>query len=62
MNNIIDNKKCTILQHVYDLKTTHVEPDIISNVLADIDAEYGNIEKMTIMWGKVNKYLSMTIE
>ena len=43
MNKIIDNKKCTILWHVDDLKTSHVEPAVVSSVLADIDAEYGKI-------------------
>ena len=45
MNKIIDNKQCTILWHVYDLKISHVDPTVISSVLADIDAEYGKIEK-----------------
>ena len=62
MNKIIDNKKCTILWHVDDLKTSHVEPAVVSSVLADIDAEYGKISKMTIMRGKAHKYLGMTID
>ena len=45
MNKIIDNKQCTILWHVDDLKTSHFDPVIVSSVLADIDAEYGRIEK-----------------
>ena len=49
MNKIIDNKQCNILWHVDDLKTSPVDPDIVSRVLADIDAEYGKIEKTTIM-------------
>ena len=61
MNKIIDNKKCTILWHVDDLKTSHVDPAVVSGVLADIDAEYGNIEKMTITRGKVHIYLGITI-
>ena len=48
MNNIIDNKQCTILWHVNDLKTSHVDPVVVTIVLADIDAEYGKIAKMTI--------------
>ena len=62
MKNIIDNKQCTILWHVDDLKTSHVDPAFISSVLADIDTEYGNISKMTITRGKVHKYLGMTID
>ena len=61
MNKIIDDKKFTILWYVNDLKTSHVNPAVISSVRADIDAEYGNIAKMTITRGKVHKYLGMTI-
>ena len=62
MNKIIDNKKCTILCHVKNLKTSDIDPAFVYSVLADIDAEYGNITKMTIMWGKVHKYLGITID
>ena len=48
--------------HVDDLKTSHVNPAIISSVLADVDVEYGKIAKITIMQGKVHKYLGMTID
>ena len=61
INMIIDNKKCTILWHVDDLETSNFEPAIVSRILADIDAEYGKIAKMTITQGKVHKYLGMTI-
>ena len=62
MNKIIDNKQWTILCHVDDLKTSHVDPAVVSSVLYDIDVEYGKIVKMTIMQGKVHKYLRMTID
>ena len=38
MNKIIDSKQCTILWHVDDLKTSHVDPAVVSRILADIDA------------------------
>ena len=62
MNNIVYDKKGTILWHVYDLKTSNVDPAVISRVIADIDAEYGKIAKMNITRGKVHKYLRMTID
>ena len=40
---------------------SHVDPDIVSSVLADIEAEYGKIAKTTITRGKIHKYLGMTI-
>ena len=62
MNKIIQYNQCTTLWHVDDLKTSHVDPAIISSVLADIYAEYRKISKMTITRGKLNKYLRMTID
>ena len=35
---------------------------LFSSILSDIDVEYGKIAKMTIMWDKVHKYLSITID
>ena len=55
MNNIIDDKQCNILRHVNELNTSHVEPAVISRVLADIDAEYEKIAKMTITKGQSAK-------
>ena len=60
MNKIIENKQYTILCHVDDLKTSHVDPTVVSSVISDIDAEYG--KKMTTTRGKVHKYLGMTID
>ena len=62
MNKIIDNKQCTILWNVNDLKTSHIDPAVVSSVIDDIDAEYGKIAKMTIRRGKVHKYFGMTID
>ena len=45
MNKITDGNKCTILWHVDDLKTSHINPDVIYRVLSEIDAEYGMICK-----------------
>ena len=61
MNKIVTGKQCTIIWHVNDLKMSHVDSDIVSSVLADIDTEYINIEKITITWGKIHKYIGMTI-
>ena len=36
MNKIVDSKQFTILWHVDDLKTSHVDPAVVYRVLADI--------------------------
>ena len=40
----------------------HVDSKMVSSVLADIDAKYGKIAKITITRGKIHKYLSMTTD
>ena len=62
MNKHINGKQWTILFHVDNLDILHVDSNIVSGVLSDIDTEYGNIAKMTITWGKIHKYLRMTID
>ena len=37
------DKQYTNLWNVDDLKTSHVDPDVISRVFAEIDAEYEKI-------------------
>ena len=37
VNKITENKQCTILWHVDDLRTSHVDPAVVSSVLSDID-------------------------
>ena len=43
MNKIIDDKKCTILYHIDEIKISHVDPAVISSVLDEMDVEYGKI-------------------
>ena len=45
MNKIIYKKQFTILWHVDDQNKSNVDPDFISRVLAENDAEYRRIEK-----------------
>ena len=46
---------------VDELKIAYVDSKIAHKVLHEIDAKDGKIAKMTITWGKVHKYLKMTI-
>ena len=59
---IVNDKQWTILWHNDDLNMSDVDPDIVSSVLSDIDAEYGKISKLTITRSKIQKYLRITIE
>ena len=47
MNNIVKGQQCTILWNFDDMKMLHVDSDIISGIISDIDTEYVEISKMT---------------
>ena len=55
MKKIVNNNKCIIICHVENLKMSHVDPNILSKVFADIDVEYGKTAKMTITQSKIHK-------
>ena len=61
MNKSVNDKKCIILWHVNNLNMLHIYSDVFSSPLSEIDAEYGNITKMTITQGKINNNIGMTI-
>ena len=43
----VKGKQGTILCHANNIKMSHVDSNIVWIILADIDAEYGNISKLT---------------
>ena len=51
MKKNVKGKQCNIIQDVEDLNMFHIYPDIVSGVLSDIDADYVNIEKVTMVTG-----------
>ena len=62
MNKIVNGKKCTILCKFDNLKMLHINPNIVSSVLAKIDVEYRKMAKITISRGNIHTHLGMTIE
>ena len=61
INKMVNNKQCTILCQVYDLRISNFDPGVLSTVISVIDILYGNIARMTITQGKIHKCLRMTI-
>eukprot|EP00978_Attheya_sp_CCMP212_P031313 scaffold117901_cov29-Attheya_sp.AAC.1 len=51
-NKRIHGKQCTIVWHVDDLKISHVESDVVSNIIEDLDGVFGNEAPLTIKRGK----------
>ena len=61
MKKIVNGKQFTIIWNVDYLKMSHIDSNIVSDVISGIDAEYGKIAKMAIMRGKIHRYLGMNI-
>jgi len=61
VNKDIDGSQCTILWHVDDLKISHVNPKVVTNVIKELETEFGKEAPLTINRGKTHEYLGMTI-
>ena len=61
-NKDIDGSQCTILWHVDDLKISHLNPDVVSDIINKLNARYGKEAPLTVTRGKVHEYLGMTID
>jgi len=61
VNKHIEGSQCTILWHVDDLKISHVNPAVVTNVIKELETEFGREAPLTINRGKTHEYLGMTI-
>jgi hypothetical protein len=61
-NKTINGKQCTILWHVDDLKLSHVDPDVNTDVIKMIDHEFGKEAPITVTRGRIHDYLGMTLD
>ena len=62
MNKTINGKQCTALWHVDDLKISHVDPNVVTDVISQLEAEFGVEAPLTIMRGKIHDYLGMVLD
>ena len=58
---MINGKEFTIVFHVDDCKLSHIDPMVVTNIIAKFDKAYATIDKLIIQQGKLHKYLGMTI-
>jgi hypothetical protein len=61
-NKEINGSQCTIVWHVDDLKISHVDPAVVSQIIDLLSAQFGKESPLTINRGKVHEYLGMTID
>jgi hypothetical protein len=67
-NTTIEEKQCTIVWHVHNLKILHVNRKVVTTILNLLDGKYGQEivgdkrAPLTITQGKVHDYLGMTLD
>ena len=59
---MINGKLCTIGWHVDDLKISHVDSEVVDDILNKLDERYGKESPMVTTRGKIQDYLGMTLE
>jgi hypothetical protein len=62
-NKTIKGKQCTVLWHVGDIKVSHEDPEVVTQVLEMFEGVYGSKDApIKITRGKVHDYLGMAID
>jgi Reverse transcriptase (RNA-dependent DNA polymerase) len=61
-NKIVNGKQCTILWHVDDLKISHVDQQVLEDILDSLNRRFGKEQPLTVTRGAVHDYLGMTID
>ena len=61
-NKTINGTQCTVLWHVDDIKISHKDPAIVTEIIDMLKAEYGKYADLTVVRGKVHDYLGMTLD
>jgi hypothetical protein len=61
-NKVINGKQCTILLHVDDLKTSHVNPAVVMDVINQLEKVFGVEGPLTKKSGSLHDYLGMTLD
>ena len=50
-NKMINGSQCTIMWHVDDLKISHIDPAVVTNIIKQLQAEYDQLMPLTISVG-----------
>jgi hypothetical protein len=61
-NKTINGHQCTILWHVDDLKISHVEPQVVEDIIEKLNQRFGKEQELSVTRGDKHDYLGMTID
>ena len=59
---MVNRNQCTILWHIDDLRISHVNSNVVTDMINIIDAEFGQESPIAVKRGKVKDYLGMTLD
>ena len=62
MNNMINKAQCTIVWHIDDIKASHIDTEVLTELIKLMQKKYGKHSPLTMTRGKVHEYLGMTID
>ena len=62
VNKIIKGTQATIVWHLDDLKISHVNKEVVDDILNDLNDAFGKQTGLSTTTGKVHDYLGMTID
>ena len=58
---MINGKHCTIIWHVDDLKISHVDSNVMKDIINTLNKKFGQENPLTTCQGKILEYLGMKI-
>ena len=61
-NKDINGHQCTIVWHVDDLKISHVDPDVVTDIINKLNDRYRKLKKLVATRGKIHDFLGITID
>jgi hypothetical protein len=61
-NKIVNGHQHTVLWHVDDLKLSHVDSNVNTDLLDQLNQRYGTVTPLVITRGKIHEYLGMTLD
>jgi len=61
-NKIINGKQCTVIWHFDDLKISHIEPNVVNDVIKKLEAKFGQESPLVTSQVKTIDYLGMCID
>ena len=62
-NKIVNGKQCTVQFHVDDLKLSHLEQEVLDDVVDHLNSIFGTDgDLLADSYGKIHEYLGMTID